>query len=345
MTHQVEHSSHGQLHKRCEIASYLLAAVGLIAALVAHLIPALLAGLLVYQLVHILAPRIKLQRLHGKRARLVVVALLASGVTACVVGIIIAIALFFITGEETLTLLLSKMAEILEASRAALPASLVHYLPENVNDLQIQFVTWLREHAEELKGVGKEAGVVIAHVLIGIIVGAMISLREARVRESDKPLVRALEARVNRFGAAFRNVVFAQSRIAAINATITGIYLAIILPLAGIELPLVKTMVVLTLVFGLLPVLGNLMSNAVIVVVSLSHSIYVALASLVFLIVIHKAEYFLNAKIIGTQIRAKPWEILVAMLVMESLFGLAGVIIAPIYYAYIKEELATRGLI
>lgn len=345
MTPLAEHRDNDRLRQRCEIASYILAALVLVVALAAHLIPALLAGLLVYQLVHILAPRIKLQRLHGKRARLVVVALLASAVTACVVGIFFAIALSFITGEETLTLLLSKMAEILEASRAALPASLAHYLPENVSDMQTQFVAWLREHAEELKGMGKEAGVIIAHILIGIIVGAMISLREAGVGESDKPLVRAMDARVNRFGSAFRNVVFAQFRIATINAIITGIYLAVILPLAGIELPLIKTMVVLTLVFGLLPVLGNLISNTVIVVVSLSHSVYVALASLVFLVVIHKAEYFLNAKIIGSQIRAKPWEILVAMLVMESLFGLSGVIVAPIYYAYIKEELAARGLL
>jgi hypothetical protein len=30
---------------------------------------------------------------------------------------------------------------------------------------------------------------------------------------------------------------------------------------------------------------------------------------------------------------------------MESAFGLAGLIAAPIYYAYLKEELSSRGLI
>jgi hypothetical protein len=33
------------------------------------------------------------------------------------------------------------------------------------------------------------------------------------------------------------------------------------------------------------------------------------------------------------------------MLVMESAFGLAGVVAAPIYYAYIKGELSSRRLI
>ena len=96
---------------------------------------------------------------------------------------------------------------------------------------------------------------------------------------------------------------------------------------------------------GLLPVLGNLISNTVIVVVSLSFSLAAELASLVFLIGIHKLEYFVNARIIGGQIFARAWEILLAMLVMESVFGIPGVIAAPIYYAYVKDELKTRGLI
>ena len=64
-----------------------------------------------------------------------------------------------------------------------------------------------------------------------------------------------------------------------------------------------------------------------------------------FLIVIHKLEYFLNARIIGSRIHAHPWELLIAMLVMEAAFGLPGLVAAPIYYAYVKSELAGRGLI
>lgn len=33
------------------------------------------------------------------------------------------------------------------------------------------------------------------------------------------------------------------------------------------------------------------------------------------------------------------------MLAMEAAFGIAGVVAAPIYYAYIKAELAERGLV
>jgi predicted PurR-regulated permease PerM len=113
----------------------------------------------------------------------------------------------------------------------------------------------------------------------------------------------------------------------------------------GVHLPLVKTMIAITFVIGLIPVIGNLISNAMIVVVSLSQSLGVAIASLAYLIIIHKLEYFLNARIVGSQIRANAWELLIAMLCMEAAFGLAGIVAAPIYYAYIKSELRARNLV
>ena len=69
------------------------------------------------------------------------------------------------------------------------------------------------------------------------------------------------------------------------------------------------------------------------------------MASLAFLVIIHKLEYFVNARIIGTRIKARAWELLLAMLVMEAWFGVPGLIAAPIYYAYVKDELMMRKLI
>jgi len=48
---------------------------------------------------------------------------------------------------------------------------------------------------------------------------------------------------------------------------------------------------------------------------------------------------------VGSQIHARAWELLVAMLLLEAAFGLPGVIAAPIYYAYLKGELEVRKLI
>jgi predicted PurR-regulated permease PerM len=80
-----------------------------------------------------------------------------------------------------------------------------------------------------------------------------------------------------------------------------------------------------------------------ITLIALSLSVYVAIAALVFLVVIHKLEYFLNARIVGGEIHARAWELLLAMLLMEAAFGLPGLVAAPIYYAYLKRELVEQN--
>jgi len=97
------------------------------------------------------------------------------------------------------------------------------------------------------------------------------------------------------------------------------------------------------MISGLLPVVGNIISNTIISIVALSVSFYVAVAALLYLIVIHKLEYFLNARIVGGEIRAHAWELLLALLVMEAAFGLSGLVAAPVFYAYVKRELVAQG--
>ncbi len=178
-----------------------------------------------------------------------------------------------------------------------------------------------------------------------MIIGAMVSLAEVAKVRSPGPLAAALNERALRVGDAFRCVVFAQVRISVINTLLTALYIAVLLPALGVHLPLKTALLGVTFVAGLIPVAGNIISNTMIVVVSLSHSLTIALASLAFLLVIHKLEYFLNARIVGTRIHARPWELLTAMVVFESAFGISGVVAAPVFYAYMKQELVDRGLI
>jgi predicted PurR-regulated permease PerM len=219
-------------------------------------------------------------------------------------------------------------------------------IPDSVEGIKTALVEWLREHVGQVQLIGKDAGVALAHVLIGLIVGTMLALREEiQDKKPALPLVAALTERARRLADAFRRIVFAQVRISALNTLFTAAYLLLVLPLLGIPLPLIKTMIALTFFLGLLPVIGNLLSNSIIVVVSLSHSPQTAMLSLGYLVVIHKLEYFLNARIVGTRISAQAWELLLAMLAMEAAFGLPGIIAAPVYYAWIKQELMDVGLV
>ncbi len=310
-----------------------------------HLLPALLAGLLVFTLVNLLTPLLKNRMLWGDGPRLLAVSIIA----AVVIGLIVLLGVLATSvmreNFERLPALINRMAEIIEHSRSRMPGWISQYIPTDADQLRHTLVEWLRGNAYIFQVAGADIGRIFMHIIIGMVIGALLSLETAVSSASGGPLTRELADRSLRLSTSFRQVVFAQIWISGINAMLTALYLIVFLPLFGIELPFAKTMIVLTFVVGLVPILGNLISNTVIFVVSLSHSLGVAFAALAYLVVIHKLEYFLNARIIGSQIRAKAWEMLLAMLLLESAFGITGLIAAPIYYAYMKSELRDKGMI
>ena len=326
------------------IASYLLAALAIFVILRQGLVGALFSGLLVYALVHMLSPLLE-KKISGPRARVVAVAALGIVVVTALSLAIWGIVSFFQSDAGNMQVLLQKLADIIEASRGQIPVWLREHLPDDAEALREMITRWLREHSIEAKSLGEEAGRSAAHLLIGMIIGAMVALHDTEAGAPYLPLAAALRDRVANLSHSFQQIAFAQVRISAINAALTAIYIFVFLPLAGIKLPLSKSLVIITFVAGLLPVVGNLISNSILVVVALSHSLHTAVISLLFMIVIHKLEYFLNARIIGSHIQARAWELLIAMLVMESIFGLPGVVAAPVLYAYIKKELMTHKLV
>ncbi|MBV9273546.1 MAG: AI-2E family transporter, partial [Verrucomicrobia bacterium] len=238
-----------------------------------------------------------------------------------------------------------RLQQILTDARSRLPPAAQEYLPGTVHDLRSFLASWVDQHSREVQHIGRETLHLFVRGFIGMVIGALMALLQIAPGKLQRPLATALIERATRFGAAFRHIVFAQVRISAVNTILTAIFLLVVLPMLGIHLPLAKFLVASTFIFGLLPIFGNIISNSFIVVAGLSISALAAVLCGVFLVVIHKLEYFLNARIVGSEIKAFPWELMIALLVMESAFGLSGLVVAPIYYAYIKQELADRRLV
>jgi predicted PurR-regulated permease PerM len=326
-----------------EIGSYVAAFAGLFFVLHLQLLGALLAGMLVFQLVHMIAPLIEKTMTSG-RARWVSVVIIATIIVGGLTGATIALINHFERDVPSVQKLLDQLMMITSHARLRVPDWIANYLPVDSEQMKDKATELMQKHAAMLQQGGKDAARGFGHVLIGMIVGAIIAVGVPRTTHR-LPLSTALVTRVTRFSEAFRRIVFAQVKISAINAAFTALYLLVALPVFHEQLPMSKTLVMITFIVGLLPVIGNLISNAIIVAISLSVSFGTAVASLVFLIVIHKLEYFLNARIIGGQIEARAWELLLAMLAMEAAFGLPGVIAAPIFYAYIKRELVYLRLV
>ena len=136
------------------------------------------------------------------------------------------------------------------------------------------------------------------------------------------------------FYLSFVTVMGAQMIISSINTVLTLIFVL------AVHLPHPVVVAGVTFLCGLLPVVGNLISNTIIVGISFTLSPKMALASLVFLIVVHKLEYFLNSKIIGDRIRNPVWLTLMGLILGEKLLGVPGMILAPVVLNYLKMEAA-----
>ena len=326
------------------IASWILVFGGLLLVLPMRLLPSLLAGLLVFELVNMLTPQLE-RLIAGRRARWVAVALLGTLVVSSLALIFAGVISFVLHEAENPGASLNKFMGVVDRARSQLPPFIDAYLPASAAEFRVAISGWLSKHLSDLQLVGKDAAHMFVTLLIGMVLGAIIALQAIPDPDQRKPLAAALFDRLALLVRAFRNIVFAQIKISLLNTFFTAIFLAVVLPLCGIKLPLTKTLIVLTFLLGLLPVIGNLISNTLITIVGLSLSIWVAVAALGYLILIHKVEYFLNARIVGGQISAKSWELLLAMLVFEAAFGLPGVVAGPIYYAYLKSELKQVGLV
>ena len=308
-----------------------------------HMAPTLLIGMLIYLLAKRLGDKLSL-KMPEKPARLLAAVLM----TAIIIGGLTSAGLFLsktIGNEQNLAGLAAKLGESVNDIKSDLPPTLLSYLPESMLSLNSSVSDIIKEHTRELGVAGKESLHTFAHILIAVVAALLLSIHSFGMLAKSQPFAKAMRERIQLFGKAFENIVFAQIKISAINTLLTGIFLLIVLPLFGVNLPYNKTLVIVTFVAGLLPVIGNLISNTVITVISIGVSFKVAIAALVFLVGIHKLEYFINAKIVGSKINAGAWELLLALLIMESLFGITGLLLAPILYAYIKSELLLAKLI
>jgi predicted PurR-regulated permease PerM len=129
-------------------------------------------------------------------------------------------------------------------------------------------------------------------------------------------------------------VIGAQMTISAINTVLTAIFVLVV------GLPYGPVVIGLTFLCGLFPIVGNIVSNTVIVFIGFLVSAKIAIAALIFLVVIHKLEYFLNSKIIGARIRNPIWLTLIGLIVGEKLMGVPGMVLAPVILNYLRVEMS-----
>lgn len=325
-------------HTHIKISTFVLMLLFIAIIIPLHLFPCFVAGFLAYEIIFALTPWF--ERIIGGRARWVVVSIIAVVVVVVMTLSIVSLVSFLTSNIQRGIDLTTETNRIFSGVKNRLPAILPAYLPDSAEELKNQVFAVVEKNLITIRNMGRSFLHGLITILIGLIIGAIISLNKPSGRTTY--FREQLLERVQNLSSSFRNIVFAQIKISLVNTILTSILLLVIFPLFKVHLPLSKTLVVATFIFGLLPIIGNLISNFLMIISALSVSLPIAGVVLVYLMLIHKLEYFLNAEIVGNRIQAKSWELLLAMLVFEAAFGLEGLVAAPIYYAYLKTEL--RGL-
>ena len=200
------------------------------------------------------------------------------------------------------------------------------------------------EVKEDVAGAGRHArsaAFQLVQLMIGLVVAASLFLSATWGSENEPgtsrdslyaTMVRELSLRFQTFFRSFAKVIGAQIIVSAINTVLTGAFLL------WNGYPYVAVITTLTFLCGLLPIVGNIISNTLIVFIAFTISPWMALVALIFLMVIHKLEYFLNSKIVGDRIRNPMWLTLIGLVLGEKLMGVPGMILAPVVLHYIKVE-------
>jgi predicted PurR-regulated permease PerM len=213
--------------------------------------------------------------------------------------------------------------------------------------LRAVVIDTLKQEAHYLRNVAhyaRSASTVLVFSLLGIVAAVSLFLKTGLDPYRGTHAVKnnlysiscdEVSTRFRDFYRSFDTVMGAQIAISAINTMLTAIFVF------GVRLPHAPLLVAVTFLCGLVPIVGNLVSNTIIVFLALTVSLKLAIGALVFLVSIHKLEYFLNSKIIGSRIRNPVWLTLIALIIGERLMGIPGLILAPVVLNYLRVEMLT----
>jgi predicted PurR-regulated permease PerM len=211
--------------------------------------------------------------------------------------------------------------------------------------LRAVVIDTLKEEAHYLQNVAhfaRRTGAAVVFSILGIVAAVSLFLKTGLDPYRGTHAVKnnlysiscdEVSTRFRDFYRSFATVMGAQITISLINTAVTGLFVVVV------RMPHAPLLIAITFLCGLVPIIGNLVSNTIIVFVALTVSLKLAIGALVFLVLIHKLEYFLNSKIIGERIRNPVWLTLIALIIGERLMGIPGLILAPVVLNYLRVEM------
>jgi len=214
---------------------------------------------------------------------------------------------------------------------------------ESLKAMATEFIKKQAHYLGNVANWARNSLTLIVFMLVGIVAAVSLFLNtKLDLFHESHPLrnnlysvcCEEIGARFREFYRSFATVMGAQMTISCINTFLTAIFVSVV------HLPYAPVVVGLTFLCGLIPIVGNIVSNTVIVFIGFLVSPQVAIGALIFLVVIHKLEYFLNSKIIGDRIRNPIWLTLFGLIIGEKIMGIPGMILSPVVLNYLRIEMS-----
>lgn len=329
---------------KIELFSYFVISSALLFLFLMHLMWGFVAGVSSYLVVS------NLKKYFNKRFTKKI----ANKLTLSVIALIASVLLFLLVlvsykiyyfSVLNLTEFYNEILRVLNQIKTHIPDDYSSYIPDDV--YQLKDLIAIKMHAN-MPNVLNSSQVFVkgfAHIIIGIIIGSIMGVSITETTSDTKPLVLYIKERFSNFSDTFSNVIAAQAKISLINTILTSLFLFVTPHLFDVHFPYAKTLICITFVLGMIPAVGNLISNSLIFLFAITVSLNMAICTILYLIFIHKLEYYFNAKLIGMKLNTKIWELLIVMVLFETVFGITGLALAPIVYGYIKIELEKKNLI
>jgi predicted PurR-regulated permease PerM len=199
-------------------------------------------------------------------------------------------------------------------------------------------LAWLEGFGAKALGALRLSGEILLHALIGFLIALVYRIDQKEVDEMVAAIdPRSIAGNVLRYAGFLGEAVVAalklQVAVALVNAALTG------LVIFALSLPGAPTLIALVFLFGLMPVVGNILSGTMLVVLSYLH--HGAVGPIVFVIstfVLHKLEsFYLNPRLTRKHVHLPPLAIIVSLIAFEHLFGVVGLFLSfPTIYLGIR---------
>lgn len=230
---------------------------------------------------------------------------------------------------EILASMLPRVQELAAARGLELPF-------ENLHELRAAIIEALKDNFESVTHASGLLTRGFFQLVVGVFV-AVLCFMSGRAEPSRATLFDAIrrefDDRMDVFMDGFEKVFGAQVLISFINTGVTAIFII------AVGVPFVHFLTLATFLFGVIPIVGTVISNTLVVGTALTISTRLAFITFVFLILMHKAQYFLSSQIMGSRTNMPVWQVLLGILVGEALLGVPGMLLAPAILNYVREEL------